>query len=100
MTIETTKWDGTEYLDTPEAIAAYLEAAFEDGDPKVITHAIGNIARAKGISQIAKESGVTRAGLYKALSAEGDPRLTTLLGVLKSLGLAVSVHPMELANAE
>lgn len=93
MAIETTKWDGAEHLDTPEAIAAYLEAAFEDGDPKVITHALGNVARAKGISQIAKDAGVTRAGLYKALSADGDPRLTTLLGVFKSLGLAVSVHP-------
>lgn len=94
MAIETTKWDGAEYLDTPEAIAAYLEAAFEDGDPQVITHALGNIARAKGISQVAKDAGVTRAGLYKALSSDGDPRLTTLLGVFKSLGLAVSVHPI------
>ena len=93
MTIETTKWDGADFLDTPEAIAAYLEAAFEDGDPKVITHALGNIARAKGISQIARDAGVTRAGLYKALSTDGDPRLTTLLGVFKSLGLVVSVHP-------
>ena len=94
MAIETTKWDGAEYLDTPEAIAAYLEAAFEDGDPQVITHALGNVARSKGISQVAKDAGVTRAGLYKALSSDGDPRLTTLLGVFKSLGLAVSVHPI------
>jgi probable addiction module antidote protein len=79
--------------DTPEAIAAYLDAAFEDGDPRVITHALGNVARAKGMTQVAQEAGVTRAGLYKALDAEGDPRLTTLLGVLKSLGLALSVHP-------
>ncbi len=100
MAIETSKWDGTEYLDTPEAIAAYLEAAFEDGDPKVITHAIGNIARAKGMTQIARDTGVTRAGLYKALSVDGDPRLTTLLGVFKSLGLTVSVHPKGLATAE
>lgn len=93
MTIKTTKWDGADFLDTPEAIASYLEAAFEDGDAKVIAHALGNVARAKGISQIAKDAGVTRAGLYKALSADGDPRLTTFLGVLKSLGLTVSVHP-------
>lgn len=93
MAIETTKWDGAEFLDTPEAVAAYLEAAFEDGDPRVITHALGNVARAKGISHLAKDTGVTRAGLYKALSADGDPRLTTFLGVLKSLGLTVSVHP-------
>ena len=92
--METTMWDGAEYLETPEAIAAYLEAAFEDGDPQVITHALGNVARAKGISRIAKDAGITRAGLYKALSSDGDPRLTTLLGVFKSLGLAVSVHPI------
>ncbi len=94
MAIETTKWDGAEHLDSPEAIAAYLEAAFEDGDPQVITHALGSVARAKGITQIAKDTGVTRAGLYKALSTDGDPRLTTLLGVLRSLGLTVSVHPV------
>ena len=100
MAIETSKWDGTEYLDTPEAIAAYLEAAFEDGDPKANTHAIGNIARAKGMSQIARDTGVTRAGLYKALSVDGDPRLTTLLGVFNRLGLVVSVHPKGLEAAE
>jgi probable addiction module antidote protein len=93
MPVKTTAWDSAEFLDTPEAIAAYLEAAFEDGDAKVITNALGNIARAKGISQIAKDAGVTRAGLYKALSTDGDPRLTTLLGVFKSLGLAMSIHP-------
>ena len=92
--METAKWDGAEYLETPEAMAAYLEAAFEDGDPQVITHALGNVARAKGMSQVAKDAGITRAGLYKALSSDGDPRLTTLLGVFKSLGLAVSVHPI------
>lgn len=92
MAIETTKWDGAEHLDSPEAIAAYLEAAFEDGDPQVITHALGNVARAKGITQIAKDTGITRAGLYKALSTDGDPRLTTLLNVVKTLGLAISVR--------
>ncbi|WP_116654511.1 addiction module antidote protein [Pelagibacterium sediminicola] len=92
MAIETTRWEGADFLDTPEEIAAYLEAAFEDGDPKLITHALGNVARAKGINQLARDAGVTRAGLYKALSADGDPRLTTFLGVLRSLGLTVSVH--------
>jgi probable addiction module antidote protein len=93
MVVETTKWDSADFLDTPEAVAAYLEAAFEDGDPKVIAQALGNVARAKGISQISKDTGITRAGLYKSLNAEGDPRLTTFLGVLKSLGLSLSVHP-------
>jgi probable addiction module antidote protein len=100
MTTETTKWDSAEYLDGPEAIAAYIEAALEDGDPRVVSHALGNIARAKGMTQIAKETGITRAGLYKALSAEGDPRLTTFLGVMKSLGLSIAVHPMRSTSSD
>lgn len=94
MPLKTTKFDVLEHLKTPEDCAAYLEAAFEDGDPKLIAHALGDIARAKGISKIAKEAGITRAGLYKALSTDGDPRLTTFLGVLKSLKLTVSVQPV------
>ncbi|MCW5696636.1 MAG: putative addiction module antidote protein [Bauldia sp.] len=93
MPIETTRWDAAESLDTPEAIAAYLEAVFEDGDPQVVARALGDIARAKGISKIARDTGLTRAGLYRALSADGDPRLTTFIGVLKSLGLTVTVRP-------
>lgn len=93
MALKTTKWDGADFLDTPEAIAAYIEAAFEDGDPRVIAHALGNVARAKGIGQIAKEAGVTRAGLYKALTADGDPRLSTLLGVTRALGVKLTTAP-------
>lgn len=93
MPLETTKWDVVDHLKTPEDRAAYLEAAFEDGDPAIVAHALGDVARAVGMSQIARDTGLTRAGLYKALSEDGDPRLTTLLGVLKSLGLAISVHP-------
>jgi len=98
MTIATTKWDSAEYLDTPEAVAAYLEAVFEDGDPRLVAHALGVVARSTGMSKLSKETGLTRAGLYKALSEDGDPRLTTLLGVLKSLGLALSVHPVQPAE--
>jgi probable addiction module antidote protein len=92
MTLETTKWDASEYLTSEEAIAAYVEAAFEDGDPATIAHALGNVARARGMSTIAKEAGVTREALYKALSAQGDPKLSTLLGVMKALGLKISVE--------
>ena len=94
MALETTRWDTAEILDSPEMIAAYIDAALEDGDPALIAVALGNVARAKGMSKIAKETGVTREGLYKALSAEGDPRLTTFLGVIKSLGLHISVRPI------
>ncbi|MGV8840561.1 MAG: addiction module antidote protein [Bauldia sp.] len=93
MTIETTAWDSAALLDTPDAVAAYLDAAFADGDARVIAHALGVVARAKGIAGIARDANLTRSGLYKALSEEGDPRLTTLLGVLRSLGLTVSVRP-------
>lgn len=91
MTIETTEWNATEYLASDEAIAAYLEAALEDGDPKVVAVALGNIAKAKGMTSIARESGVTREALYKALSEKGDPKLSTLLGVIKAIGLRFTV---------
>ncbi len=88
---ETRPWDTAEQLDTPEEIAAYLEAAFEEGDPAFFTHALGIVARAKGMSKIAEEAGVTREALYKALSSTGDPRLSTLAGVLKALGMRFAV---------
>ena len=95
MPLETTKWDTAEILDSPEMIASYIEAVMEDADPALITLALGNIARSKGMTEIAKKTGITREGLYKALSAEGDPKLTTFLGVLKSLGLRLTVKPAE-----
>lgn len=91
MAIETTKWDSAEFLTSDEAIAAYLEAAFEDGDPKMVAVALGDIAKAKGMSAVAREAGITREALYKALSDKGDPKLSTLLGVMKALGLRFTV---------
>lgn len=93
MALKTTKWDTAEFLDSPEMVAAYVEAVMEEGDPELIALALGNIARSKGMTEIAKKTGVTREGLYKALSTEGDPKLSTFLGVLKSLGLQMSVKP-------
>jgi probable addiction module antidote protein len=92
MKLETTLWDSAELLDSREAIAAYIEAAFEDGDPSLITHALGVVARAKGMSQLAREAGVTREALYKALTPNGDPKLSTFLGVLKALGMKLSAR--------
>jgi len=85
------KWDPAEFLTSDEAIAAYLEAAFEDGDPKMIAVALGDIAKAKGMSAVAREAGVTREALYKSLSDRGDPKLSTLIGVMKALGLRFTV---------
>ena len=67
--------------------AAYLEAALEDGDPRVVSAALGNIARAQGMSLIAKETGLSRESLYTALSEAGNPRLTTFLKVVHALGI-------------
>ena len=88
---KTSNWDSAEFLDTPEAIASYLEAALGEEDAALLTHALGVVARAQGMTQIALEAGVTREALYKALSADGDPRLSTLMGVLKALGLRLDI---------
>ena len=92
MTRTTSPWDSADVLDTPAAIAAYLEAALEEDDPALLTHALGVIARAQGMAKIAEEAGVTREALYKALSADGDPRLSTFLGVLRALGLRLDIR--------
>ncbi len=89
MALKTTVWDAAEYLETPESIAGYLEAAFEEGDPGLIAAALGDVARARGMTQLASEAGVTREALYKALSPSGDPRLSTFLGVMKALGIRI-----------
>ena len=84
-------FDSADYIDTPEAVAAYLEAALEDGDAQIIAATLGDIARSKGMAIIAERTGLAREALYKSLSADGNPRLTTLLGVLQAMGLRLSV---------
>jgi probable addiction module antidote protein len=84
---KTRAWDPAEHLETAEDMAAYLEAAMEEGDPAMIATAMGDIARAKGIAQIARETGLGRESLYKALSPEGNPEFATVLKVLRALGL-------------
>ncbi len=91
MTIELTKWDSADHLKTKEDIAAYLEAVFEDGDPLLITHALGVVARAEGMTEVAKQTGLTRASLYKALSGDGNPEFSTVLKVVHALGLKMTV---------
>lgn len=84
---ETRLWDVVEHLETEEDMAAYLDAALEDGDMAVVMAALGDIARAKGMTQIAQESGLGRESLYKALSANGNPEFATVLKVVRALGL-------------
>ena len=83
----TRPWDAAEYLETDEDMAAYLEAALQEGDAALVAAALGDIARAKGITQIARETGLGRESLYKALSAEGNPEFATVLKVVQALGL-------------
>jgi probable addiction module antidote protein len=83
----TQPWDVAEHLETEEDMAAYLEAALEEGDPALVAAALGDIARAKGMAQIAHETGLGRESLYKALSAEGNPEFATVLKVIRALGL-------------
>lgn len=87
-------YDTADALDSPAEIAAYLEAAFEDGDPRVIAHALGNVGKARGMSEIAKATGLGRESLYKALSADGNPTLATVLKVVHALGLRLAPHPL------
>lgn len=95
----TRAYDSADYIDTPEAVAAFLEAALEDGDPQIIAATLGDIARSKGMAMMAERTGLAREALYKSLSADGNPRLTTLVSVLKAMGLRLSVTVDENAAA-
>jgi len=95
---KTSLWDAAEHLKTEADIVAYLEAALEENDPGLITAALGDIARAKGMTQIAKKTGLGRESLYKALSAEGNPEFSTVLKVIAALGL--QLHARSRKNAK
>lgn len=100
MAVETTLWDASQHLDNDAAIAAYLEAAFDDGDPKLIAAALGDVAKARGMSQIAKETGLSRESLYRALSKDGNPELATILKVVRALGLTISLTSRIITKAD
>ena len=86
-TTRTRLWDVAQHLDTEHDMAAYLEAALEEGDARLVAAALGDIARAKGMTEIARSTGLGRESLYKALSPDGNPELATVLKVLGALGL-------------
>jgi probable addiction module antidote protein len=88
---KTIPWNTEDHLKTPEDIATYLEAVFEDGDPELISHALGAVARSKGMTEIADRTGLGRQSLYKALSPEGRPEFETVLKVMRALGLKLTV---------
>lgn len=95
MAVQTTRWDSAEHLKTEEDIQLYLEAILEEAedDPALIVHTLGIIARAKNISQLARDTGLSREGLYKALSPEGNPSFTTVAKVARALGLKLTIQP-------
>lgn len=96
MTLPTTRWDSAKYLKSDEDIRLYLEACLEEAgdDPVFIVHALGVIARARNMSQLARDTGLTREGLYKALSSEGNPSFSTVAKVARALGLRLTLQPV------
>jgi probable addiction module antidote protein len=92
MAVKLTPFDPAEHIESEEDIFCYLEAAMEGNDPKHIARALGDVARSKGMTEIAKKSGLGRQALYTALSESGNPTLETLTSVLTALGLELTVQ--------
>lgn len=90
---KTKPFDPAEYLDDKESLAVYMTEALATGDPGFITDALGVIARASGMTEVAREAGLSRESLYRALSADGNPEFATVLRVFHALGLRLSVTP-------
>ena len=91
---ELPEFDMAEYLPDEQAIAEYLTIVLEEGDPAELMHALGTVARARGMTEIAKSSGLTREALYRALRADAQPRFDTIVRVCKALGVKLIAQPM------
>ena len=98
-TIETTPFDVADYLDSAEGIAAYLDAYLDDGSPGELREAMATVARSRGVSDLARRSGVSRPGIYKALGQDGNPSFETVRALLGAMGLRLTVEPTEAAAA-
>lgn len=92
-TTKTKPFDPAEYLDDSQSIAVYMSEALESEDPAFIADALGVVARARGMSEVAREAGMSRESLYRALSADGNPEFATVLRVVRALGLQLSAVP-------
>jgi len=90
MEFKTTPYEASDYLDSPEAVEAYLESAFETNDVALISVAMGDVAKAKGMGGIATKSGLSRESLYRALSPKGNPAFDTVLRVLDAVGVTLT----------
>ena len=95
MGSKTFEWDSAAALRSDAEIAAYIEAALEDEDTSFVVHALGVVARARGMTQVAQDAGLSRESLYKALSLEGNPSFDTIMRVLRALHLDLHVSPAE-----
>ncbi len=100
MPNETTLFDAGEHLGDAKSQAVLINAAFESGDPQHIAHALGIVARARGMTQVSRDSGITREALYKTLSEKGNPRLSTLTSVISALGLKINADMAPLPPAD
>lgn len=92
-TVNLKKWDVVEHLQTEEDMQLYLDACMEDGDSSLIAAALGDIARARGMAQVARDTGLAREALYRSLSGQGNPEFATILKVISALGLRLHVMP-------
>jgi probable addiction module antidote protein len=97
--VKFSRYDTADYLKSEEEIAAYLDAVMEDGDPALIAAALGDVARARNISKLARDTGMSREGIYRALSGEGNPSFATVLKIAGALGLRLSFRPATQASA-
>jgi len=93
MALKTLPFDAAAFIDTPEDAAEFLADAFDSGDPRVINAAIGAVARARGMSELAKEAGLSRQSLYRSLSEDGHPEFATVMKILGALGMTLTVAP-------
>lgn len=94
MTVKMSDWDASEYLETDEDVSEYLTAIMEEGDPSLLQAALGDVAKARGMSEIARSAHVGRESLYKSLSADGNPSFQTIAKVLAALGIRMSFSPV------
>jgi probable addiction module antidote protein len=95
---KTTRFDAADYLDSEERQIAYITAALEDGDADFVRDALGVVARARGMSEIAKNAGLNRESLYKALGQSGNPEFATVMRIVRALGLTLSARPAEVSK--
>lgn len=93
MEVKFSRYDTADYLKTEDDITAYLDAVMEDGDPALIAAALGDVARARNLSQLARDVGMSRQGLDKALSGDGNPSFATVVKVAQALGLRLALKP-------